>query len=95
MSYSRAEEIAQANREYHPCRNGIHVCGVTPDEERPLTVANVPGVSRERFEALKAEFGIPHEDSDLVVDFNVRGDTVDDFSIRRQMLDAVLRAVSK
>jgi hypothetical protein len=91
---THAEEIAQADREYHPCRNGLHVCGQICDEdgERPLTLANVPGVARSKFQALAVKFGIPHDESDLVIDFMVQGDIIEDFSMRRQDLDALIRS---
>lgn len=89
-----AAEIAKADREYHPCRNGLHVCGQIYDDdgERPLTLANIPGVQRVQFEALSAVYGVPHEDADLVIDFIVDGDIVDDFSMRRQELEALLKS---
>lgn len=76
-------------REYYPCSTGLHVCGSTPDGERPLTVANVPRVDRWLFEKFRAEFSSGN-DGDLVVDFFEKGDLVDDFWMRRQDLDNLL-----
>ena len=78
-------------REYHPCRNGIHICGATADEERPLTVANIPNVPRWRFDQLEDHYGIEGDDFDLVVDFMEDGNILSDFAIRRQSLDLLLR----
>ena len=95
MAYDRQKEIEQSEREYHPCWNGLHVCGQTPDDEQPLTLKNVPGITPERFAELKGQFGLPSdEDFDLVIDLFVKGDLVEDFCIRRQSLDALLRAVT-
>lgn len=85
-------EIVQANREYHPCENGVHICGWTSDESRPLTIANVPNVTADGWAALKASFALPDDDDfDLLVDWFVDGSYPDQFAIRRQSLDAVLR----
>lgn len=80
---------------YSPCHNGIHVCGITGDEEEFATVANVPGVTEQKFDELQSHFALPEgEDPDLVIDFVVNGDLVRDFGIRRQSLDALLRSVT-
>lgn len=88
-----AKMLEEAEREYHPCQNGIHVCGVTADEERPLTVANVPGVTEAKWDVLKSAFQMTEDDTpDLVIDFMVNGDIMEDFGIRRQQLDALLQS---
>lgn len=90
----RRKMLEDAEREYHPCYNGLHVCGQTPDDERPLTLKNVPGITPARFTELKAQFGLPADDDfDLVIDLMVKGDIIEDFCIRRQSLDALLRSV--
>jgi hypothetical protein len=81
-----------ADKEYHPCVNGLHVCGVTSDLERPLTLANVHGVSEWQFEQLESHYAIDDEDPDLIIDLFDGGDTVRDFGIRRQSLDALLQS---
>jgi hypothetical protein len=79
---------------YSPCRNGIHVCGHDGTETYPLTVANVEGVSAAQWDVVRAAFSLPDdEDPDLVVDFMVDGDIVEDFGIRRQSLDALLKSL--
>ena len=89
----RRQMIAQANREYHPCWNGLHVCGQTADEERPLTVANVPGLSATKFTRLREQFAVPYDNGwDLLVDLFLGGDAVDEFPIRQQSLAALLEA---
>jgi uncharacterized protein YhfF len=87
-----AAELAQADREYHP-RVGLHVCGWTA-EDRPLTLANVPGISKAKFDEAKARFALPEgEDFDLLVDWFVDDYTyTDQFAIRRQSLDAMLKS---
>lgn len=78
---------------YSPCRDGLHVCGISSDEEEFVTVANVPGVTEALFERLKQTFGLPSgDDPDLVVDLCVQGDILADFGIRRQSLAALLVA---
>ena len=44
---------------YKPCRNGIHVCGISGDEEEFVTVGNRPGATRETFEQLRDEHALP------------------------------------
>lgn len=90
-------EIAQAEREYHPCDDGLHVCGQICDEmgDRPLTLGNVPGVDGQKFEALRAQYATPDDDFDIVIDRMVGGDIVDDFGMRRQDLAALLKDASQ
>lgn len=87
------EQTAEPNyeQEYHPCRYGIHICGETPDGERPLTVANISNVPRWRFDQMQKSYGIDDNDFDLVVDFMEDGNILSDFAIRRQSLDLLLR----
>ncbi len=97
MDEWRRKEIEQADREYHPCLDGLHVCGIISDDagERPLTLANAPRVDASIFGRLEAEFALPAgEDPDCIVDLFVEGDIVRDFGIRRQQLDALVRAAN-
>jgi len=83
--------------EYWPPTTGYHFCGVTPDEERPLTLASIPvrGDPAPVFYAVKAEFDEPKDDDDgVIVDLFINDDIVDDFWIRRQMLDRVKAALT-
>lgn len=82
-------------KQYAPCQNGIHVCGINADETEFTTEANFPGVSRALFDSLADDFAIgDDEDPDLVVDFMCGGDIITDFSIRRQSL-ALIAAIVK
>lgn len=75
---------------YAPCQYGIHVCGISGDEQEFVTVANFQRVSKAVFDSLRDDFGLePGEDPDLVVDFMCDGDIVEDFGIRRQSLAAI------
>lgn len=81
------------NQTYNPCRNGIHVCGISSDEEEFVTIANVPGVDERQFDILETHFALPpEEDPDLVVDLMADGDIVRDFGIRRQQLVAIIKS---
>ena len=94
----RSELIRRADELYHPCSFGIHVCGDKDGEA--ATVANVyahnEAQARAIFEAAKAEAagGESGDEFDLVVDLNLGPDNlhVEDFCIRRQMLDRCLSA---
>jgi hypothetical protein len=78
---------------YSPCKNGIHVCGISAAEEEFVTVANVPGVSERKFDMLENEYALPEgEDPDLIVDLVIDGDLIRDFGIRRQSLDVLIRS---
>lgn len=82
-----------ARDRYNPCPDGIHVCGISGDEEEFISVANVVGVGEGTFAMLKTLFALPEgEDPDLVVDLMVGGDCIRDFGIRRQQLDALLKS---
>lgn len=81
-------EVQEAIDRYHPCSQGVHVCGIDEVKEVFFTQANFAGVTRETFERAKAECstrdGDPH---DFIVDFCCGDFTVDDdFPINRQML---------
>jgi hypothetical protein len=76
---------------YSPCKNGIHVCGISGDETEFVTVGNRPGATRETFEQLRTQHGLgPGVDPDLVVDWVEGGDIISDFGIRRQSLNSIL-----
>jgi hypothetical protein len=81
---------------YTPCASGIHICGLTANEDEFLTVANFPGVTRDAFEAARNACALSdHDDFDLVVDWMVGGDIVEDFGMRRQQLDDLRRIVAR
>lgn len=88
----RRQDLEEADRLYHPCWCGVHVCGSSPDDAS-MTVLNIaastPAVARKIFAACKAEAECPDgEEGDLVVDLNIDRDNlhVDDFWLNRQML---------
>jgi hypothetical protein len=92
-----AEDLAwlkKAERKYHPCNVGVHLCGQIEDAdgERPLTLGNFACRSHDHarafWEAAKAEFAT--EDGDVCVDLNLGGrwgcNHTDDFMMWRQMI---------
>jgi len=87
---SRARMLAQAEREYHPCDVGLHVCGVVEDDSaRPLTLANhrlpSPEMARRAWAAARAE--LEDEGGEVAVDLFTAPYSMDDsFTMRRQML---------
>lgn len=86
-----AEDQRRFLAQYNPCDNGLHVCGFREDGEfgPHVTEANFPGVGRDAFDVLKAEFA--DDDYDLLIDLMDNGDIVDDFGIKRQMLEPMRR----
>ena len=103
MPYDRKAEIEKANREYHPCDCGVHVCGHIEDEDscRPLTLANFPRrneeEARELFNRLRQFAASDGEPEDCCVDLNI-GDwnyQVEDFQISRQMLELLTAEANK
>lgn len=80
---------------YNPCSVGLHVCGSQDIDgyDAAATVANFPVRSpdeaRRVFAIAKAELAESGDDFDMVVDLNVGRDDlhVDDFPMRRQMLE--------
>lgn len=84
---------SSADYGYAPCQNGLHVCGHDGAEEYPVTVANIEGISASQFDILAAHFAVEENgDFDMVVDFQSDGDTIMDFGIRRQSLEALLKS---
>lgn len=76
---------------YQPCANGLHVCGIHPDEINFLTVANfaTPDAdsARHLFERAKAECAVSGDEAeDLVVDLQQDDECCEDFCMSRQML---------
>lgn len=83
---------------YQPCHLGIHVCGISRDEDNPITVANFPtrtaAEARRLFAAAKAECEAGgDEPGDFVIDLNVGLNEmqVEDFMMSRQMLDRLTK----
>lgn len=76
---------------YQPCENGLHVCGLHPDENNFLTIDNFPTAEAESARALFnqarmeccSEKGEPY---DFVVDLQQDDDCCEDFTMNRQML---------
>lgn len=95
---ARRRMLAEADRLYHPCWCGVHVCGASPDEAA-MTVGQIPArneaEARAIFAACKAEAEAqPGEPQDYVVDLNIDRDNlhVEDFPMTRQMLQRCLTA---
>lgn len=86
-----ADQMRRFLEQYNPCDDGLHVCAFREDTEfgPHVTEANFPGVRRDTFDALKAEFD--DADLDLLIDLMEDGSIVDDFGIKRQMLDPMRR----
>ena len=94
----RRRYVEAANRQYHPCDTGLHVCGI--NDERPLpagphyTLLNVPlnaGDARRIFDRLKPVFEVSDDEGDVLVDLFIHGSTEDDFWMRRQMFERFAR----
>lgn len=91
-------ELANAEREYHPCRVGVHVCGQIEDENgfRPYTVSNMPCrtflAARALFDLLSPECErCAGEPDDLMVDLFSDYEMMEDqFLMSRQMLSRAL-----
>lgn len=81
---------------YDPCATGLHVCGIsTTDRDEFVTIGNFPmdeERARATFDRAKASLGMADdEDPDVIVDLMIGQDRMDDFGMRRQMLDALKR----
>jgi len=81
---------------YGACATGIHVCGIsTTDYDEFVTIGNFPmdeKRARATFDRAKNLLAMPDdEDPDVIVDLMIGRDRVDDFGMRRQMLDALKR----
>lgn len=94
----RRRLLAEADRLYHPCWFGVHVCGSSP-EDAAMTIGEVvarnEAEARVIFEACRAEAEAQvGEPQDYVVDLNIGQDNlhVEDFSMTRQMLQRCLTA---
>ena len=90
-------ELMKALRIYHPPHTGIHICGSDDEKNAAMTLGAFPMSeveARAAFETMKGEFSEPGGDCDVVVDLCVRGDIVDDFGMRRQMIERLRRALT-
>lgn len=92
-------EIAKAMEQYYPCSCGVHICGIAPDEQGFLTIANIPAANgdeaRRVWDACRAEAEAAEGDGrDFCVDLNIGPyiEHVDDFWLSRQMLERCLAA---
>ena len=93
-------DLAEAElAKYHPCFNGLHVCGIDTEQNGFFTKENFPlprSKVKAAFAAAKAECA--DQDGDYVVDMMKCGDCSEDFWIRAQMLPrlaALLRAYAE
>lgn len=89
-------------RQYHPCRTGLHFCGIDDDADLVagphFTVANVvatPEQARALFAFGKAEFEVPDDEGDVLVDLMIAGACEDDFFMRRQMVERFQREAER
>lgn len=94
----RQRMLEEADRLYHPCWYGVHVCGSSPDGAAMTVgqiVARNEAEARVIFTACKAEAEAQSgEPQDYVVDLNIGRDNlhVEDFPLTRQMLQRCLTA---
>lgn len=77
---------------YATPHHGVHVCGISADEENFITVFRADTrtalQARTMYDAVKAECAMSDdEEQDLVVDLCMDGSTEEDFPMRRQQLD--------
>lgn len=89
-------------RQYHPCETGLHVCGIDDDAGLlcgpHFTVLNVPLPEddvKAAFDSAKMEFECLGADGDVLVDLIVSGDILDNFWMRRQMVEVMERQTMK
>lgn len=93
--YQAAEpgaDLCRCCAAYQPCTTGIHVCGSDDVENWPVTLASFPMpevFARVVFAQMMQEYEV--DDHDVIVDLFVGGDQLDNFGIKRQMLDRVRR----
>lgn len=81
---------------YQPCQLGLHVCGMHPNGDDFLTVANLPvetpAKARALFDLAKANLASADDQPrELVIDLQNDFDTVEDFPMSRQMLERLVR----
>jgi len=91
------EQIRRYNEQYHPCETGVHVCGLRDGAEfgPHVTEVNLPPVPLAMFENIKAEYDeADSNDYEVIVDLMEGGSCIDNFGVKRQMLDRILRDLS-
>lgn len=94
-------ELEWANRTYHPCQTGIHVCGqgVSGGRDVPTTVQNFPILdhcsARRVFEKAKVALFAPSDPDDLCIDLMIGDDLADGFHICRQLLPRLVEIVNE
>lgn len=89
-------ELIEAGRVYYPPTTGLHICGSDDARNAAITVASFPmeeSKARSMFERLRQEFGDMDAD-DVVVDLFVNDDRVDDFSMRRQLVERFAKEIA-
>jgi hypothetical protein len=97
-SSERASYMAAFHNQYHPCDTGLHVCGIDDDARLPcgphFTVLNIAiseAEARVTFDAAKLTFACTKDESDVLAELRVNGDTIADFWMRRQMVEVMQR----
>lgn len=87
------EAIKAARDRYHPCRTGIHICGVDDEANEFFSEANYPlrspHVARLTFSVAKVCRSRQGDPQDFVVDLMIDGDIIEDFYCSRQMLNRI------
>lgn len=80
---------------YNPPDNGVHLCGVTDDEEQPTTVAayRMPvGQAGEAWQVAKDVAECEKDAADFVVDLFIDGSCETDFWSNRQLWPRAIEA---
>jgi hypothetical protein len=98
-SEERRRYVEAFNRQYHPCETGLHVCGIDDDAGLlcgpHFTVLNLlfsVDAVQAAFDAAKQSFSCG-DDGDVLVDLMIDGEAIDDFWMRRQMVEVMQREI--
>jgi hypothetical protein len=97
LTSAQIMELIEAGRVYYPPSTGLHICGSDDVHNAAITLGAFSmgeADARSAFERFKADFRETDTEGDVVVDLIVRDDIVDDFSMRRQMVERFARGVA-
>jgi hypothetical protein len=97
LTVAQREELAEANRIYYPPTNGLHICGSDDEQNAAITLgawSMQPAEARTSFQALKEEFAVMDGDHDVIVDLFIAGNVEEDFGMRRQMIEPLMRSLA-
>lgn len=82
-------ELIEAGRVYYPPSTGLHICGSDDVHNAAVTIASFPmdeETARFMYNRLRIEFEDVDAD-DVIIDLIVADDILDNFHMRRQMVE--------